>query len=322
MGGRAGGYDDLTIVIPVLNEAEAIGMVIDEILGVGIPRERILVVDGGSVDGTVEIALSRGVRVVRQEGRGKGLAIRTALKHVRTEYMLVMDGDYTYPAKYIPELYRVARKGYDLVIGARIPCKGSQPLIYRLGNRLLTWFFNILFGTRLRDVLSGMYVVRVRRLRGLGFKAWGFGIESEIAAHIACTTGRIAEVPIEYRRRVGRKKLRIFHGLLIALDMVKLAWMYNPTFLIFVIGSLLLIPGLILGAWAAYDYLVRGVVYYGRVSAALTLTIAGFISLLLSILALYMKRMEYRIMWRISDVERRLEELGGLKEGVEGGADE
>ncbi len=96
----------VTVIIPTLNEVEGIGLVLNELIGVGVSRDRVLVVDGGSTDGTVRVAEERGVRVIRQLGRGgKADAIKTALRYVETPYMLVMDGDYTYPRHGNPPTY-------------------------------------------------------------------------------------------------------------------------------------------------------------------------------------------------------------------------
>ncbi len=294
----------VTVVIPTLNEGKAIGKVIEEVIGEGVPRENILVVDGGSTDGTVEKAKEKGVGVVLQEGRGKADAIRTALKHVRTEYVLVMDGDYTYPAKHIPQLIgKACDDGLDEVIGFRAKGRGNIPLINRFGNWVLMKIFNLLFGTKLRDVLSGMYVVRKGALEDALFETKGFSVEVELAAHIASTSGKIGEVPIEYRRRIGRSKLSIIDGLKIGLDIVLLAWRYYPVFFIFAIGALLLIPGLVLGGWVAYHYFFTGVKYYVKGLVAIALTLAGFQSLLLAVLSLYLKRWEQRLTKRISRLE-------------------
>lgn len=295
--GRAGHrFQDLTVVIPTLNEAEAIGKVIDEVLSVGVPKENILVVDGGSTDGTVEIAKSKGVKVITQEGKGKTDAIRTATKYIKTPLTLIMDGDYTYPADHIPELYEKIKEGYDLVIGRRQFNPHIQPWIYRIGNKILTKFFNMLFGTNLHDVLSGMYAVKSETLKELMFETKGFGIESEIAAHVVSTTRNAAEAPIKYRERLGKKKLGIKHGLQILREMIRLAWRYNPTFFIFTLGALLLIPGLTLVAYVAYNYFFIGIKYYVKGLIAIILTLTGFQSLLLAILTLYLKRMEYRML--------------------------
>ena len=296
----------LTIVIPTLNEEEAIGKVIDEILEQGFEPEQILVVDGYSTDRTVEIARSKGVRVVYQKGRGKADAIRTAVEYVDTPYMLVMDGDYTYPAKHIRELLeKIHYEGHDEVIGARVKGRENIPLVNRFGNRVLTLFFNLLFGTHLTDVLSGMYILRTESVRTALFESKGFSIESEIAAHIVSSGGSIAEHPIEYRRRLGRKKLRVVDGVRIAVDMVKLAWKYNPVFFIAFIGSLLLLPGLALTGYVVYNYLFYGIKYYVKGIIAAVATGVGLVSILLAILALYLKRMEWRILRQIREIEKR-----------------
>ncbi len=296
-------FNDLVIVIPTLNEEEAIGKVIDEVISVGVPISRILVVDGGSRDKTVEIARSRGVRVIRQEGSGKADAIKTALKFIDTKYVLIMDGDYTYPAKYIPALYDEIEKGYDLVIGARInDTRETQSLLYRLGNWLLSKTFNLLFSTNLRDVLSGMYIVRTDRLREIDFEMKHFSVESEIVAHIASTGGRIGEIPIEYRRRLGVKKLKPTHGLSIFRDMVRLTWRYNPVFLVFSLASLLLIIGLILGIWVAYYYFFHGIKYYIKGLVAILLTLSGLQAGIAAIITLYSKRTEIRIQRKLSNI--------------------
>lgn len=302
----------LTVVIPTLNEVRAIGRVLEEVLAVGIPEENVVVVDGGSTDGTVEVASSYGVRVVVQEGRGKADAVRTGLKYVRTPYVLVMDGDYTYPAKYIPQLLEALSKwDCDLVIGARVFGEGSQSALFRFGNRVLTTFFDLMFGVKLRDVLSGMYATRLRDLKKVDFEMEGFSVESEVVAHFA-SLGRVCEVPIEYRPRLdpGAKKLRVPHGLRIVLDMLRLTWRYNPVFTISALGALLLVPGLVLGAWVGYHYFFTGIKYYVKGLIAIMMTLVGLLSLAVATLALYIRRTELRLTRRIEEVLRAVREGG------------
>lgn len=293
------------VVIPVLNEEEGIGKTIDDLLSAGISRDNILVVDGGSVDRTVEESRSRGVRVIEQEGRGKADAIKTSLKHVDSEYIVVMDGDYTYPAKHVWDLLEKACEGYDLVIGARRRLEeGSQSLLYRFGNWAITKIFNVLYGTSLSDVLSGMYCAKRELLDELEFEFRGFSVESEIASHAVSTGRRVAEVPIEYRKRLGKKKLHVRHGIEIALNILRLTWRYNPTFSIFLLGTLLLVPGLYLDFYVVTRYLTTGAIHHIKALAGLSMTTAGTLSLLLSILSLYLKRMEIRLLRRLGALEK------------------
>ncbi|MEM0040598.1 MULTISPECIES: glycosyltransferase family 2 protein [Thermoprotei] len=300
-------FSDVTVLIPTLDEAAAIGRVIDEVLAVGVPAGNILIVDGGSRDGTVDIARGRGVRVVFQEGSGKAMAIKTGLKYVETRFVVVMDGDYTYPARYIPVLVSRLRSGEcDLVIGARLQGREVQKLLFRLGNKAITFAFNLLFDTDLRDVLSGMYAAEAGELRRVEYEMEGFSVESEIVAHFA-STGRVCEELIEYRPRLDpkSKKLRVPHGFKIAVDIVRLTWRYSPTFFIFTLGALLLIPGLALGAYVSYHYFFTGINYYVKGLVAIMLTLAGFQSLIAAILALYLKRAEKRYRQYIDELIKR-----------------
>jgi len=296
---------EVSVIIPVLNEEKAIGVVIDELIQVGIPLENIVVVDGGSKDKTVEIARSKGVKVVMQEGKGKALAVKTGLQYVSTPIVVVMDGDGTYPASAIPLLYsELKRRSSSLVIGARLFGKESQRLIFRIGNKLLTLAFNTLYGTNLKDILSGMYMGLTDKMREVNYEMKGFSVEVEIASHFANLCD-VCEVPIEYRPRIDpkAKKLGVIHGFKIAVDMIRLTWRYNPTFLIFTLGSLLLIPGLILGIWVAYRYYFMGVVHHIKGLAALILVGAGFQSLISAIMALYVKRLERRVYMKIDEIK-------------------
>mgnify|MGYP001772706528 CR=1 FL=1 len=303
MGGQlsyksSGAPNSLTIVIPTLDEEAAIGLVIEELKSLGWTN--ILVVDGNSRDCTREIAESMGARVVLQKGKGKADAVRTAVKHVETPYILVMDGDYTYPAKHIAQLLeKMEKEDLDEVIGVRKKGRENIPLLNRFGNWIITKTFNLLFGTRLSDVCSGMYLVRTDLLREVEFEMKGFSIEVEIAAQIASTARRIGEVPIEYRRRVGKPKLGKRHGFTIMFDSIRLALRYNPVFLIFAPASLILVPSLVLAAWVFYSWLFQGIKHHIWGIIAVVGVGVGTIALFLAMMALYLKRLEYRIMGRL-----------------------
>ena len=287
--------DKFTVVIPVLNEEESIGYVLDELLELGIEKDKILVVDGGSSDKTVDAVRDRGVKVIKQEGSGKGMAILTASKHVSTPYMLVMDGDYTYnPNKVWDMVGKALENGCVEVIGYR-ETRENIPLLHRFGNWVLTKVFNLLFGTNLKDVCSGMYLVKTEIVRDLAVRTKGFEIEVEIAA-ASSQEGDIMEIPIEYRKRIGQQKLSTWrHGIGILLSIIYLSWWYNPIFLLFITGSLVLIPSMLLAGWVLYRYLFFGIKHYvwGLISVAGGT--AGIVMLAIAIISIYIKRVEQRI---------------------------
>ncbi|MEM0060900.1 MAG: glycosyltransferase family 2 protein, partial [Fervidicoccaceae archaeon] len=129
----------LTVIIPTLNEKESIGLVLKELFEVGIPKNNIIIVDGRSTDGTDKIAKDLEVRIIYQDGKGKADAVKKGLSLADTKYAIVMDGDYTYPAKYIPYLLETAqRKNCVEVIGARVRGRENIPFINRIGNKIIT----------------------------------------------------------------------------------------------------------------------------------------------------------------------------------------
>ncbi len=288
----------LTVIVPTKNEEEAIGKVLDELLKVGIPAKNIIVVDGHSTDRTREIASSYNVKVVLQRGRGKADAVKQGIELSATPFVAIIDGDYTYPAKHIPEMLEKIAGNNDCgeIIGARLRGRENIPAVNRLGNWVLTRFFNLLFGSRLKDVLSGLYIVRRSLLDHILFETKGFSIEVEIAAHVIGSGYQVCEHPIEYRKRLGEKKLSIRHGFEIFRDIIRLSWSYNPVFLIAGASAALLIPGLALAGWVAYHYYTQGVKHHVRGLISLSFTLVGLQSLLIAVLAIYLKRFELRLL--------------------------
>ena len=284
--------EDVTIVIPTLNEVEAIGKVIDELKQYGY--EKILVVDGHSTDGTAEVATSNGVDLVEQLGTGKTGALATAVEHVSTPYFLVMDGDLTYDPGSIERL--LAHGGtYDEVIGARTAGRENIPLINRFGNRLISWFFKILFGVHLSDVCSGMYLLKTSVARRLEFTTGGFDVEVEIAAQFA-NSGKIADIPINYRKRIGQRKLStVGHGLTILASTVRLANAHNPVVLYSGFLALSAIPAIAILAWVAYERILFNIWHSGYALVGLMMLVLSLQSLSVTTMSLMIKRSEQRI---------------------------
>jgi len=285
--------DEVTVVLPVLNEEKAIGSVIDELRDAGF--EKILVVDGYSTDSTVKIALARGVKVVSQHGSGKGGAVKTGIELVETPYLVVMDGDHTYDPKDIVKLLTHA-ENYDLVIGARIN-RENIPLLHRLGNWIICLVFGVLMGKPLSDVCSGMYLLKTSAARTLQLESRGFNVEVEIAGQCH-GNGTVTEVPVTYRKRVGKGKLSTWTtGLLILRSILTLSWTYNPVFMLSSIASLLAVPGAVLLLWELalrYAY-GSGAWSEGRVWLGLFLLVTGLNAFTLAVLSLLLRRIERRI---------------------------
>jgi len=283
--------DDITIVIPTLNEAKAIGGLIEEIKQEGY--KKILVVDGYSKDGTPEIAKEKGAKVIFQHGKGKAGAIKTAIENVQTSYMLIMDGDNTYDPKDIWKFLAHA-KNYDQIIGMRTNRENIPP-IHRLGNWIITKIFNLLTGANLTDICSGMYLLKTETARTLEIGSTSFDVEAEIVMQTEAE-GQITEIPINYRKRIGKPKLStIRHGAKIIITTISLARHYNPAFLISLTTATALIPGTIIYLWVLYRLMFQGIWHSGWALLGTALIILGGQGLILSTIALLLKRMEKRI---------------------------
>ncbi|RLG40768.1 MAG: glycosyl transferase family 2 [Thermoproteota archaeon] len=285
--------EDITVVLPTLNEEKAIGKVIDELLSEGYTK--ILVVDGYSTDRTVEIARSKGVEVVYQKGKGKAGAIRTAIEIVETPYMLVMDADYTYDPKDIERLLRYPE--YDEVIGLRKD-RRNIPLLHRIGNKIISSVLSLLIGQRVSDPCSGMYLIKTESARKLEILSEGFDIEAEIVGEMLIH-GKVTEVPISYRRREGEKKLRSWRdGMRILLTVFKVAWLYNPVFLLSAIGSILTVPGIVILFWQLYIRYMYGAERwsFGWAWLGLILLVIGLHAFTVATISLLLKRLERRIL--------------------------
>ncbi len=207
------------VIVAALNEEEGIGPTLAEIKNC-VPVHHLMVVDGRSTDGTAKIAESMGAQVVFQKGTGKGDALGTAIEHLKTfdgKYVVLTDADYTYPAEYLPEMIRILEQNpkIGMVCGNRFNSHlhlDAMKNVFYAGNRLLALSHNLLNGVNLRDPLTGLRVVRWDIVKDWRPKSKGFDIEVELNHLVENKGFGIIEIPIDYRVRLGEKKLKLRHG--------------------------------------------------------------------------------------------------------------
>lgn len=283
--------NDLTIVLPTINEEEAIGAVIDELLQAGYSN--VLVIDGYSKDRTAEIAKAKGVEVIQQHWNGKTGALITAFERVRTPFLLVMDCDGTYDPKDIPRFLSHAQY-YDQIIGVRRQ-RERIPFMNRLGNWIINLVFTLFTGWRVTDVGSGMYLLRTEVARSLELHTSGIDSEVEIVAQTA-TKFRITEVPINYRTRLGESKLSpLRDGLSDVWTIMTLSRIYNPVQFFSTFGTLLFIPGAIIMLWASYETFVRGIWHFGWILVGLLAIVVALQAFSVAAISLALGRLERRL---------------------------
>lgn len=206
---------DLSILIPALNEAGNIGELVErcrrELDAIGASYE-IVVIDGGSKDGTVAEAREAGAQAHLQEGRGYGGALRTGFKRAAGRYFITMDSDLSHEPEFIRELW-ANRDRAEVVIASRYVEGGEADMsVFRA---VLSRILNVVFTTALRipvrDISSGFRLYHAQALREIEFRAADFDVLEEILIHIYNRGGRLAEVPFHYRpRKVGKSHASLF----------------------------------------------------------------------------------------------------------------
>jgi dolichol-phosphate hexosyltransferase len=206
------------VIIAALNEEEGIGLTITEIMDV-MDNPLVLVVDGKSMDRTIEIAKNLGADVALQDGKGKGDALAKALQHLNpeTRYVVLTDADYTYPAEKVPKMIQLLEENPDIgmVCGNRLNGQVDPKALHKvfyIGNRIIALTHNLLNGIPLKDPLTGLRVIRAEILRNWHIKSKGFDIEVELNHLVERRGYGIVEIPIRYRERLGEKKLGLKNG--------------------------------------------------------------------------------------------------------------
>ena len=212
------GMPSTQILIAALNEEKGIGLTVAELMDT-LEGSLVLVVDGRSTDRTVEVAKNLGAEILVQDGLGKGDAVAKAIAHIdpSVDYVVLTDADYTYPAAYIPKMIRILENAPNvgMVCGSRFNGyeeKTALSSIFYIGNRFIAFAHNLLNGVSLVDPLTGLRVVRAGILRKWQVQSKGFDVEVELNHHVEREGFGIVEIPINYRERLGQKKLGIKNG--------------------------------------------------------------------------------------------------------------
>nr|WP_255196133.1 dolichyl-phosphate hexose transferase [Halorarius litoreus] len=214
-------FDDLSVVMGTYNEAAAIGTVIDDIERVTDGRAEIVCVDG-SDDETPDIAREKGARVIEQEPRGYGYAVREAILSASNPVIVTTDCDDTYPMDALPRFLDRINEGYDVVSGDRLyHGADAMPAFNRLGNHAFAALASILMGERVYDTTTGMRAYREEVVRNITWTE-NTGLSAELLIRPLMREYRVHEEPIRYAERAGETKLDpLAGGYAIAKSIVK-----------------------------------------------------------------------------------------------------
>ena len=199
----------LSIIIPVFNEVNTIAVIIQKVQSADYDKE-IIVVDDASTDGTKDVLqkLSQQPKIkvfYHEKNRGKGAAIRTAIKNITGNITIIQDADLEYdPVDYTILLKPILDGRADVVYGSRFQGGSHRVLFFwhYLGNKLLTLFSNVMTNLNLTDMETGYKAFKSNVIKNISLSSDRFGFEPEVTAKIAHNNNyKIYEVPISYSGR-------------------------------------------------------------------------------------------------------------------------
>lgn len=206
--------DMVSVVIPTLNEAgnimEAITTIDKELV---YPKE-IIVVDGNSTDGTLEIVKDSNLcRLVIEPRRGYGVALRTGMKSAKGNIIVMVDGDGTYEFRHINRLIdRMLEKDADMVLATRM-FDPNKAMGFRnfIGNKLITFVYDFFYSQVLSDTQSGFRAISHQAIDAVPLKEGDMAFATEMLVQFAKEGYSMFEIPTTYRpRKYGKTKLKPF----------------------------------------------------------------------------------------------------------------
>jgi dolichol-phosphate hexosyltransferase len=217
--------DMVSVVIPTLNEAGNIREALETIdRELAFPKE-IIVVDGNSTDGTIEIVRETNAKLIIEPRRGYGVALRVGMKAAKGDVVVMVDGDGTYEVKHVNRLiHRMMETDAEMCLATRMydPDK-AMGLMNFVGNKLITYCFNFLYKQNLSDTQSGFRAISHSAIEKVEFKETDMPFATEMLIKFSQKGFKMVEIPSSYKiRKYGKTKLKPFNsGIEILTTLVK-----------------------------------------------------------------------------------------------------
>lgn len=201
-----------TLLLPMLNEIEAARVILPQIRPDWV--DEIIVIDGGSTDGTIEFVKSHGLRVHSQSARGYGQGMLQGLQLAKGDIVVEFTPDGNAVPEDIPRIIAKMREGYDLVVASRYlggTHSEDDDWLTARGNWLFTTIVNVLFRGRYTDVLVGFRAFRRDKALWLGFDTPGLSWPCQSSIRFARAGFKVAEISAREPARIGGvRKMRPF----------------------------------------------------------------------------------------------------------------
>jgi glycosyltransferase involved in cell wall biosynthesis len=277
----------LIALIPAYNEERFIGSVV---LKARKYVDTVMVVDDGSRDLTAEIARAAGAIVIRLEtNRGKGAALSSGFEKAReldAQALVVLDGDGQHRPEEIPTVVAPILNGEaDIVIGSRYLDRKSRVPFFRIwGHKVFTSATNWLSGTHLTDSQSGFRAFSKNAIQTINFESKDFSVESEMQFLAKRQDLKLIEVPVVIRYSDQSKRPVLVHGVSVLNGILRLVGQHRPLLFFGVPGAVVLLTGLLWGAYVVEIYSIAHTLAVGYALISVLLSIIGIFSLFTGII--------------------------------------
>jgi glycosyltransferase involved in cell wall biosynthesis len=290
---------DISIIIPVYNEARNLGPFLQQLGSVHLPSTEIIVVDDGSTDESAEVAINGGARVVRHPYNvGNGAAVKSGIRAAHGRLLVFMDGDGQHRPEDIPKLLAEADR-YQMVVGAR--AKGSKLRIHRyIANHVYNKFASYVTKFKVEDLTSGFRVVQRRdALRFIDLLPNTFSYPSTLTLAFLRSGLTVKYVPIQTLYRSGVSKISLIaDGVRFLLIITKIATLFSPFRVFLPVSAFFFFTGI---GYYLYTYLTQHRFTNMAVFLLTTAVIVFMLGLVSEQIALL--RMEGRSVFRSENIE-------------------
>ena len=272
----------IAVLVPCLNEAAAIGKVVTDFRA-ALPTATVYVYDNNSTDDTIAVARAAGAEVRREKRAGKGNVVRRMFQDIEADIYVMVDGDDTYDASVAPKLIEaLLAENLDMMVGRRVEThQAAYRAGHRLGNAVLTGLVGKLFGSPIKDMLSGYRIFSRRFVKSFPSSSREFEIETELTVHALQMKMAIDEVDTNYKERPpgSMSKLRTFRdGWRILVTIMNLMRNERPLLFFSLLGAICALVGIALGIPIVLEYHRTGLVR--RFPTAFVCTGLGVIAML------------------------------------------
>ena len=268
--------EKIAVLIPCYNEELTIKKVVTDYKR-ELPTAEVYVYNNNSTDNSEKIAKEAGAIVINEYRQGKGNVIRSMFEQIDADYYLLVDGDDTYPAEKAQELIKAVKNGADMAVGDRLSngkySKENKRKFHNLGNKLVKNTINILFNTKLKDIMSGYRAFNRKFVKNFPVLTKKFEVETEMTLHALDKNFIIKEIPIEYRDRPrgsSSKVNTISDGIKVLKTIVAMFKDYKPLKFFGIISFVLFALGLIIGIPVIVEFILTK--YVSKVPSAVLAT--------------------------------------------------